>query len=79
VVGGADPTFGEGLALGLGLGEAAPGDGLGVGRPVRLGTGLVRRGCGWTLGLGLATTPGVGGGVSVPPGTVTEDTGRTSR
>jgi hypothetical protein len=44
-----DPTVGEGWALrvGLGLGDAAPGEWLALGRLVRVGAGLLCRACGW--------------------------------
>jgi hypothetical protein len=37
---------GDGLALGLGLGDAVPGDRLALGRPVRSGAGVVWWACG---------------------------------
>jgi hypothetical protein len=67
---------GEGLALGLGVGEAAPSDGLGVGRRVRLGSGLVWCGRG-SLGVGLAACDEVTAGESTPPDPVVVDGGAT--
>jgi hypothetical protein len=76
VVGGVDPSVGEGL--GLGVGEAPRGDGLDLGGLVRVGAGLVRCGCGVGLAVGDGAE-GAEGDVSDPPDPVTEDTGRTSR
>jgi hypothetical protein len=70
---------GEGLALGLGLGEGARSDGLGVDRLVGVGWGLARRVCGSLCGVGLAVGDGVGAGESPPPDPVVVDAGATSR
>ena len=68
--------MGEGLALGLGLGEAVLGDRLTLGRLVAVGDGLARCAgvcCTW-LGVGE-----VGAGESAPPDPVVVDAGATSR
>jgi hypothetical protein len=79
-LGAPDPTVGEGwaLRLGLGLGDAAPGERLDLGRLVRVGAGLLWRACGWSCRAGLGVGDAVAAGASTPPGLSAAGTGRTS-
>jgi hypothetical protein len=76
-LGAPDPTVGEGwaLRLGLGLGDAAPGERLDL---VRVGAGLLWRACGWSCRAGLGVGDAVAAGASTPPGFSAAGTGRTS-
>jgi hypothetical protein len=70
---------GEGLALGLGLGDGVPG-----GRPsldglARVGDGLARCWCAGVCCMGVAVGDGVAGGKSAPPDPVVVEAGATSR
>jgi hypothetical protein len=81
VLGAGEPTVGEGLALGLALGEAVPGDRLALGRLVRSGAGVVRCGCGRCGGAvvgGADVAVPVTGESPAPPVPVDAVTGRTS-
>jgi hypothetical protein len=75
-----DPTVGDGWALsvGLGLGDAAPGEWLALGRLVRVGAGLLCLACGWSCRAGLGVGDEVTTGASAPPGLSAAGMGRTS-
>jgi hypothetical protein len=72
-----DPAVGEELGLGLWLGDARLGDGLGLRCLAGVGAGLVRCVDGWSCRAGLGAGGEVAAGDDVPAEPVASDTGRT--